>query len=132
MSTMFEKATRQKLRFASPNGNLSVEDVWDLPLKHRSRFDLDTLAIALNREVKAQEEESFVTKPKVANTTAKLKFDIVLHIIGVRQAEQETAEKRQKTRERNRRIMEIVEQKKDKELENKSIDELMALMEQEE
>lgn len=63
---IFELATRQKLRFASAKGDLTTEQLWDLPLLISSptrdvKVDLDTLARSINHELKAQAEESFVS-----------------------------------------------------------------------
>lgn len=127
---MFEKATKQKLRFDSPMGQLTVEDVWDLPLKHRSKFDLDTLAKGINRKIKEQEEESFVTAPTTANSTLRAKLDIVKHIIEVRMSEAETRAKAAEKRDRNARILEILDRKQNQKLEDMDESELRALLEE--
>lgn len=126
--SMFEKAVRQKLRFESPMGLMTVEDVWSLPLKHRTKFDLDTLAKNLNRQVKEHQEESFVSKPSVANTTLALRFEIVKYVIQVLLEEKEAREKRAEKEERKRKILEIMDRKQDQELEGMSLDQLEALL----
>lgn len=126
---MFEKATRQKLRFDSPKGQMSVEDVWDLPLKHATRFDLDTLAKAINREIREQEEESFVEAPSKANETLKLKLDIVKHIIDVRKAEVEAREKAQERKREEEVILGIIERRERQELENLPTEDLRKRLE---
>ena len=57
---MFEQASRLKLRFKVEgiNGNLSTEDLWDLNINQ-----VDTLAVALKRELNA-ETESFLQDKK--------------------------------------------------------------------
>ena len=44
---MFEKAARLKLRFTSPSGVVSVEDLWDLSLTR-----LNKVAQHVNNELK--------------------------------------------------------------------------------
>ena len=59
MSDLFERATRQKLRFETTSGNISVEDVWSLPLSS-GKLNLNDLAKALNKEIKTFDEEDFI------------------------------------------------------------------------
>lgn len=125
---MFEKASKQKLRFESNRGMLTVEDLWDLPLKHRSGLDLDTLAKGLNRQIKEQEEESFVVKASSTSTTLKTKFDIVKHIIDVRLAEKEKAEEAAAKKAKKDKIMEVIARKEDQSLENLSVEELKSML----
>jgi len=95
----FEKAIRNKFRFPSAKGELSVEQLWDLPLLVKTQgIDLNSVAVALNNELKTLGEESFVetgSNPKRALVSDKL--DIVKYIIGVRQREKDAAEKRLQT-----------------------------------
>ena len=53
MSNLFEVAARKKYRFDSQKGLLSVEELWDLPLQSTKSVSLDSIAIALNKEIKA-------------------------------------------------------------------------------
>jgi len=122
----FEKASRQKLRFNTGVGNVTTEDLWDLPLE--GRVSLDNLARSLNKEIKEQEEESFVKKPSGASTTLKLQFDIVKHIIDVKIADKERAEKAAATRKERQRILQLMSQKQDEELENKSMEDLQKML----
>ena len=38
---IFKQATKLKLRFSSVRGDLTVEDLWDLPLTSKSNLSLD-------------------------------------------------------------------------------------------
>ena len=87
---IFEKAAKGKYRFNSMKGNLSVEDLYDLPLTSAQGVSLDGLAIDVNREIKATEEESFVSENK-PNTILAAKFDILKHIIKAKIEEIESA-----------------------------------------
>lgn len=127
---MFEKASRLKIRFDSPKGALSVEDLWDLPLtSNTGKANLDDIAKVLHAELKRDDGVSFVTKTNPAKVIPQLKFDIVLHIIEVRVAENDAAAARQANREKKQKLMELIERKQDAALEGKSIEELRALME---
>lgn len=124
---MFEKAARLKLRFPSSVGNLTIEDLWDLPLKSRG-VSLDKLAIALNKEVKESGEESFVDKKSTASTALTLKFDIVKHVIDVKLAEAEAAKTRAEAKARNEKIVAIIAEKQDEGLRDLSVEELQKLV----
>lgn len=125
---MFEKATKQKVRFDSPKGALSVEDVWDLRLTARSGFSLDMLAKQLNRDIKSQEEESFVVKQNAASEALTLKFNIVKHIIDVKMAERDEAAKAAEKATQRQKILEVLDKKRDQSLEGKTEEELLAML----
>ena len=126
---MFEKASRLKLRFPSPKGSLSVEDLWDLPLTSTTgKANLDDLARTLHQSLESQKVGSFVTKATSAETGIQLQFDIVLHVIKVRLAEIEAAAQREAARAKKQQIMEIISRKETESLSNASLDELRAML----
>lgn len=128
---MFEKANRLKLRFGSPQGSLSAEDLWDLPLTstRANRGNLNDIAKEVSRELKAQGEEDFVNPRSTVDEELQLKLDIVKHVIQVRQAENEAARELSERREKKGRLLELISKKKDQELEGKSVEELTAMVE---
>lgn len=129
---MFEQATRQKLRFDTPRGQISVEDLWDLPLTSGAgKPNLDDIAKAAHRELRSSAEtESFVTPASTAGSELlQLKFDVVKHVIDVRVAERNAAAEAAKRRETKQRILEIVAMKEDESLRGKSLEELKAMAE---
>jgi hypothetical protein len=127
MSDLFERATRQKLRFETIAGNISVEDVWSLPLSS-GKVNLNDLAKALNKEIKTFEEEDFVNKTSNSkNEDIKLKFDIILHVIKYQTEQAEAKERATLTLEKRRSIQALIEKKESQQLENLSIEELKAL-----
>lgn len=122
---MFDKATRLKLRFSSNKGDLSVEQVWDLGLTA-----LNEMAKGLSRQVKAAEsdEEDFIgTKSKV-DSELQLRFDVVKHIIGVKLKERDDSKDAAERKANNQVILELIQRKKQQELEGKSVEELEALL----
>jgi hypothetical protein len=124
----FERAARLKLRFETPAGHLSVEDLWDLPLiSTRVRVSLDDVARSLHRSIKEAQEESFVIKPTTDSEKLQLGFEIVKHIIEVRMAENEEERVKAENRRKKQRVLEILAQKRDGELSGKSVEELEEL-----
>lgn len=129
---LFEKAARLKLRFDTPRGQITVEDLWDLPLTSgTNKPNLDDIAKAAHREVRnSAETESFVTPASSAgNDVLQLKFELVKHIIDVRIAERNAAAEATKRRETKQRILEIVAGKEDEALRGKTLEELKAMAE---
>lgn len=124
---MFEKASKQKLRFESTKGLLTTEDLWDLPLSSRSGFDLDSVAKAVNQKLKAEVEESFVqTTANSAANQLNLKLEILKHIIADKQAKAREAEQRVLQAQARQKLEDVLAKKKDSELENLSIEEIQA------
>lgn len=127
MSNLFERATRQKLRFETIAGNISVEDIWSLPLCS-GKVNLNDLAKELNKEIKTFEEEDFVNKTSNSkNEDIKLKFDIILYVIKYKTEQAEAKERATLTLEKRRSIQALIEKKESQQLENLSIEELKAL-----
>lgn len=116
---MFEQASRLKLRFKTPKGILTTEDVWDLTLEQ-----LDQLAKNLNKDLKEQSEESFIKTKTSANKELELKFEIVKHIITVRMAEAEKIKERAEKRKKKQHLLELIAQKENEALSSKSLDDL--------
>ncbi|SMB84266.1 hypothetical protein [Deinococcus hopiensis] len=93
---LFEYASRKKLRYDTAKGQLSAEQLWELPLTHDNPAvtTLDSVARSVHRELRSVTEESFVQLRKgdrEAHLT--LKLELVKHIIGVKLAEREQAER---------------------------------------
>lgn len=119
----FMKGTKLKVRFKEIGGNLSIEDLWTLGYD-----DLDRLAKAYDKQIKESSQESFVKKTTKVNPLVQLKFDIVKGVIDARLAADERAEKLADRKKNNARIMELISNKQDKALEEKSLEELQALL----
>ena len=126
---MFEKASRLKLSFDTNKGQLSVSDLWDLPLSSTTgRVNLDDIAIGLNSLVQDVATVSFVKKDSKVDPVNQLKFDIVKHVIEVRLAENEAASKARDKAEQKQKILGLIARRQDEELSNKSVEDLTAML----
>ena len=126
---IFEQATRAKIRFSTPVGMLSVEDLWDLPLTSTAkRANLDDVARLLDADLKSTTSISFVSDVSEVNAQTKLAFDVALHIINVKIAGQKAAQEAVAIREKKQKIMAIIEQKQDESLSAASIDDLQSML----
>lgn len=88
MENLFEVASRNKIRFNTNKGQISVEDLWDLSLT-----DLDKVAKAVSKALKEDTEESFIKPATRVNTELTTKLELVKHVISVRLGEQEARKK---------------------------------------
>jgi len=117
----FEKAARTKLRFGSEKGELTVEDLWDLSL-----VKLNDMAKGLAQAIKDTDVEDYLeTSVKKEDNFFKLRFDIVLHIIKIKQEENKAARDTVAKKERKQKILEIIAKKQDGDLEGKTEEQLL-------
>lgn len=120
---MFEKAVRLKLRFQH-KGALSVEDLWDLPMK-----DLDAIYIRLNQQLKALSEESLLEDEHDNDREYKsLALSVVKHVFITKKAEAEERAAAVEKKAKKQRLMEILAAKQDEKFQDMTIDELNALI----
>ena len=119
MSNIFETASKIKLRISTGRGLLSVEDLWDLSLE-----SLDTIAISVNKELKANQEESFIGKKTKANDILELKLEILKHIITVKLAEKQAKAQRAERNAKLAQLRELAISKQNEALAGSSLEEI--------
>ena len=119
----FKLASQQQLRFQTPKGLLTTEQLWDLSLE-----DLDILAVSLETEHKESGKKSFLNRSSVKDKTAKLRFDIVLDILNTKVEEMQVAQQTKEDKDFNEKIIELIAEKQDESLKGKSIAQLKAML----
>lgn len=124
MENMFEYATRNKVRFPF-KGQISVEDLWDLRAD-----DLDTVFKTLNRQVKQSKEESLLTTKTAEDTALDVQIAIVKYIFDIKMQEANTRLLDKERKAQKQKIMAILANKQEQELQNKSVDELQKMLEE--
>jgi len=114
MVELFEYASRKKLRFGTRIGNLTTEDLWDLPLTFENDgISLDYIEKGLNKALKnSADEESYVVKQTVENTDAKVSLGIVRRVIDYKIDVAARVEKAAATKAKKEQILEILHEKK--------------------
>ncbi len=131
---IFEQASRERIRFQTQVGAVSVEDLWDLPLSSKTnKPNLDDIAKGLYKELKNTEDAvSFVNKPATSSKTnrTQLMFDIVMHIINVRLEENAVAAKTRETAEKRQKIMEILADREENTLKTASTEDLNKMLDE--
>ena len=124
MENMFEYATRNKVRFPF-KGQISVEDLWELRTD-----DLDTVFKTLNRQVKQSEEESLLVTKTAEDTALDVQIAIVKYIFDIKMQEANARLLDKERKAQKQKIIAILANKQEQELQNKSVDELQKMLEE--
>ena len=119
---VFEIATKEKYRFPY-KGQISVEDLWDLSLT-----SLDNIFKTLNRQAKANQEESLLESKSKEDETLENQIAIVKHIVTMKQEEIAARADAKANKEKREKIMAILADKKDAALKEMSVDELEKML----
>lgn len=124
----FKKASQLKLRFSTNKGILSVEQLWDL-----TPTSLATLVRSIKSELKnstIEDELSFLSDviPTRVDTENLLRFEIAKDVYLTKKAESEALRDEKAKKEHNQKILELIQNKKEGELQSKSIEELEAML----
>jgi len=122
---MFEEAVRKKLRFDHKKGQISVEDLGDLPLE-----DLDQMYQNLVKTQRDRVEGSLLQKKDQESEIIQLKIDIVKHVVQIRLEEQRQREFEAKRSQEREKVKEILQRKKDGRLEEYTVEELEDMLKQ--
>lgn len=125
MSNIFKQAAQQKMRFPSARGFLIAEQLFDLPLSSKNGFDLDSVAKEVNKLLKEQGEESFVSNtPDPQTTVYQVMLDVVKEIIADKLAEAQAARTRSAKAAERQRLLALLDEKNHDELKGLSKEEL--------
>ena len=126
--SIFQQASKSKLRFTTQLGQLSTEDLWDLPLTSTKGVSLKSIATDLQLQVSAQplKELDFFDVPEATDITLQLRFDIVKHIVTTRVAESRDKSAEAAKETKRAQLQALINDKLQDELKNKSVEELQA------
>ncbi len=118
VENIFEFASRHRLRF-SYKGSISTEDLWNLSLT-----ELDSIFKTLNKQFKTSQEESLLETKSEENKVLEVKIAIVKYIVVAKQKEAEEKLQAEERKKRKQKIMEVMEARNVKKLEEMSDEEL--------
>ena len=121
----FKQASKIGLRIQTSKGPLSVEQLWTLRTS-----DLVSAIKALKKkmEVDKGDDLDFLTETVRTNPVDQLSFDILKEIYLDKKAEEEASRRASEDKKHNEKIFELIAKKQESDLENKSIDELKAMI----
>lgn len=122
-TNIFEVAVRNKYRYPF-NGYISTEDLWDLTVQQ-----LDEIFKSLKAAEREANEESLLDTCTEADVQRSHKIAIIRHIVDVKLTEAEEKANEKKASEERQKIMAIIADKQNEDLRSKSIEELLAMLE---
>lgn len=127
---IFEIATNKHIRFTTSRGDVTTEDLWDIPLSSIDGFNLDAIALDLYTAVnKTAAHKSFVAKTSSpADIITQLKFDVVQHIIDSKIERANRVQLRKLRNDKRNQIANIIADKKDDKLKGTSLAKLEAML----
>jgi len=102
----FAYSTQNKLRFASPRGDLTAEDLFDLPLTSARGISLDSISTTVLEEKAATPRKSLVVKETTTNIDADVKIAIIEYIVAYKQ---ELASAKEGLKAKQARILKVEE-----------------------
>jgi cytochrome P450 len=114
----FEFASRMKLRFNSNVGDLTTEQLWDLPLKsggRGKRASLDDVGRRLLMKMKGYEEESLLEDPSEnpAKVADELAIQLVKSIIQTKQEEERHRHNKALNKQKRQKLLKALAQKEE-------------------
>lgn len=123
---IFEYATRNKLRF-NFKGLISVEDLWKLSIE-----DLDSIFKSYNKQKKELDNEESLIDTKTIKpyqvTDLDIKIDILKHIATVKTQERNAQLAAEVKAQKRQQIMQLITDKENAELRDKSKEELTQML----
>lgn len=122
MSDIFKNATKKKYRW-NFRGVCTVEDLWDLSVEN-----LDIIYKALKKQQKEADGESLLTTVSKEDKVLAEKIEIIKAIVTDKLNAAEKAKNAAKKRRENQRILEIMADKQDAALRDKTLEELQAML----
>jgi len=125
---MYKQAALLKLRFETSKGNLTAEQLFDL-----SMSDLSAAIRKVNAQLKKEKAEddelAFLEGVDVVETQNSLRFKILKDVYLTKKEARDAAVVDFENKQRKQRIAEIIAEKKDAALAEKSIEELEKMLE---
>lgn len=122
MADLFKVATKKRYRF-NFKGQITVEDLWNLSVE-----DLDKIYKNLKSQQKNASEESLLQTISKEDRELSNKIEIIKTIVMDKLAARERAMKATEKKAQKQRILEIMADKQNAALKEKTIEELQAML----
>ena len=124
--SIFKEAAKLKLRFKA-KGNMSVEDLFDLPLTSKDGVSLNDIAKEIYKNIKEDSGVDFVGEVIETDRIEELKLQFVKEIIKDKKDDIKRKEESEVKKSHNANIDKLIAAKEAEALSNLSIEDLKAL-----
>jgi hypothetical protein len=122
---LFERAARGKWRFTTQRGEITAEQLFDLPLEGNNGFNLNEVAIAVDNQLETSARKNFVEPVKnTARAELEGKLELIKLVIASKLADMKASETRVKNAAERQRILDALNAKSDEELKSATKEEL--------
>lgn len=126
-NSLFIRASRLKLRFNTPRGSITVEDLWDLPLTSTTgKINLDQLAVNAFNGIEKQPQVSFVSTVTKGECLDTLRLEILKYVIAAKQAENKAKVDASAKAAEKQQLLELLKEKQKHKLTELSEEDLIA------
>lgn len=118
---LYVKATRNKWRWSSDKGSVSIEQLWELPMT-----SLNRLLLALDANIAKSGESSYLDSASSQTTELKEKREIALNVLNTIKAERSAARERIAKKAEREKLLAIKAKRQEESLDKMSDEELDA------
>lgn len=128
MTNIFEKAVRNKFRFASVQGDLTTEDLFDLPIEttKNNRASLYNVGQTLYTSLKSLQEDSFMPTQSTESSDVEYALEVVKYVISVKEEENAAAKSTRDNQALRAKLIEAKARKQEDSLLNMSEEDIDA------
>lgn len=109
--SLFEYTTRNKLRFQSVKGELTIEQLWDVPLRSRDDFNLNAVAKVAHKALEETEKNFVETAKTVEHTRREVVLEAIKYVIDAKINEEKAAATRAERRQEKEKLLGILAEK---------------------
>ncbi len=125
-TNIYKLAAQEGLRFPTPKGACTVEQLFIMPLTSKTGYSLNDTAKTIHGELKGAGEEEFVSTAKADphKRVLTLQLEIVKDVIATREAENVATAKAAENRATRQKLLEKIAGKKDAAYDNMTVEQL--------
>lgn len=122
---IYKQGIKEGVRFMTTKGNLSIEQLF-----HLTQTDLANSIKNQKKLLRKTDEDDlgFLDETSKVDVTEQLKFDILKDVYLTKKADADALKNAKLNKEHNKKIMELIQNKKDESLAGKTIEELEKML----